>query len=683
VTLDMLFKLGERSIQTAYIEMVNGSGLTPIHIEWRDYHGGTNEEIYFRDTVLVTLIPVELIPNFDRNETIDLTGTKDRGKVTEDKPYPLWINDDNDSGDLGGDDVPGGGSNATNNVVDGSRDLVDFAPLFLDIKTMLDVLPPDTCTYKLKQEDGAVNFVYTDLTPDHVKDYLTINTENQTETYGPSFNQKPNVATTTQITSAGVTLNTTFLNKIKNDGKGVILVEGRSASTNPLIVEVYKGTDKLGEFSFPMKITTVDKMFRHKNLRPDNAGWATAIGEPENFPDTNTVNKYFLFLHGYNVSSTSAKGWHAETFKRLYWSGSKARFVGVTWFGNQGQTLGVTPNYHINVINAQDAAATLATTINGLGGQVYAAGHSLGNMVISTAISDYSANISDYYMLNAAVATESYDGSIQTTDMWHNQWSNHILEFAGSDRGPYDDRLLASNWYQRFASSDHRSKLTWRNRLNNTGGTRYFNFYSATENVLANHTTTTPSVGGVLWSEIVTYFFSDNASSELGRFAWAYQEKLKGLSPLKIIGSSYGGWEFNRIDWGVPKEIAPTQNRERYPSETGPVLADVGELKTKPFFYRGVSEADEVFGSGGSAYAQTNRNRLLAEMVPTLSNAAGANEIPNMGAENNFNMPSVFKNGWPDGRDNGDWLHSDLKTVAYPFIYPLYDKIVELGVLDQ
>jgi hypothetical protein len=60
VTLDMLFKLGERSIQTAYIEMVNGSGLTPIHIEWSGYHGGTYEEIYFRDTVLVSLIPFEV-----------------------------------------------------------------------------------------------------------------------------------------------------------------------------------------------------------------------------------------------------------------------------------------------------------------------------------------------------------------------------------------------------------------------------------------------------------------------------------------------------------------------------------------------------------------------------------------------------------------------------------------------
>jgi pimeloyl-ACP methyl ester carboxylesterase len=689
VTLDMLFMFGERSIRTAYIEMVNGNGLTPIHIEWSSYPWVTYQTIYFRDTVLVTLIPVEVIPNFDRNETIDLTGTKDRGKVTEDKPYPLWINDDNDSGDLGGDDVPGGGSNATNNVVDGSRDLVDFAPLFLDIKTMLDVLPPDTCTYKLKQEDGAVNFVYTDLTPDHVKDYLTINTENQTETYGPSFNQKPNVATTTQITSAGVTLNTTFLNKIKNDGKGVILVEGRSASTNPLIVEVYKGTDKLGEFSFPMKITTVDKMFRHKNLRPDNEGWGTAMGEPENFPDTNTVNKYFLFLHGYNVSSTSAKGWHAETFKRLYWAGSRARFVGVTWFGNQGQTLGVTPNYHVNVINAQLAAAGLASTVNGLSGEVHAAGHSLGNMVVSTAISDYGANISDYYMLNAAVATESYDGSVQTTSMWHNEWADN----PGDDptHAAYDTRLLCSNWHDRFDASDHRGKLTWRDRLSNTGSTHYYNFYSSSENVLGNHTGNAPAVGEVLFTEIVTGLgaaMSGQSSDTQGEFAWAYQEKLKGLSSRKILGSSYGGWAFNWVDWGIPLNPQETIFRERYPGETGTILSDVTQLKTKPFFFKGINEADQVFTTNGSAYAQTNRNKLLAEMVPALSNSAGANNVQKFtndaGETRNFNMPGLYKNGWPSSRSQEQrWLHSDLKTIGYPYIYPMYDEIVELGELDK
>lgn len=147
---------------------------------------------------------------------------------------------------------------------------------------------------------------------------------------------------------------------------------------------------------------------------------------------------------------------------------------------------------------------------------------------------------------------------------------------------------------------------------------------------------------------------------------------------------SYGGWAFNWVDWGIPLNSQETIFRERYPGETSSILEDVTQLKTKPFFFKGVNEADAVFGSGGSAYAQTNRNKLLAEMVPALSNPAGANAVNGIRANNNFNMPSLYKNGWPSSRAQEQrWLHSDLKTIAYPYIYPMYDGIVELGELDQ
>jgi hypothetical protein len=98
--------------------------------------------------------PVEIIPNFDRNETIDLTGLKDRSKVTEDKPFRWWINDDSDDGDIasGDSDVPGAVTglfefdhrtpNHDDEVINGRCDLVDFFPLFLDIKQLMEVLPP-------------------------------------------------------------------------------------------------------------------------------------------------------------------------------------------------------------------------------------------------------------------------------------------------------------------------------------------------------------------------------------------------------------------------------------------------------------------------------------------------------------------------------------------------------------
>ena len=58
-----------------------------------------------------------------------------------------------------------------------------------------------------------------------------------------------------------------------------------------------------------------------------------------NEPDTNDKN--FVFLHGYNVNPDQARGAFADMFKRLYWSGSHAKFYGVTWNGYESQARGI------------------------------------------------------------------------------------------------------------------------------------------------------------------------------------------------------------------------------------------------------------------------------------------------------------------------------------------------------
>ena len=123
-------------------------------------------------------------------------------------------------------------------------------------------------------------------------------------------------------------------------------------------------------------------------------GADTQHSEPENYPDSLCNNKSFVFVHGYNVNPEAARGWNSEMFKRLYQTGSKAKFVGTTWNGAETQIPGieVTVNFHKNVDHAfQTAKGTsqspgLATYINSLGGDVILAAHSLGNMVVSSAM---------------------------------------------------------------------------------------------------------------------------------------------------------------------------------------------------------------------------------------------------------------------------------------------------------
>ncbi|MFO7534753.1 MAG: hypothetical protein R6X19_03565 [Kiritimatiellia bacterium] len=97
----------------------------------------------------------------------------------------------------------------------------------------------------------------------------------------------------------------------------------------------------------------------------------------------------------------------------------------------------------------------------------------------------------------------------------------------------------------------------------------------------------------------------------------------------------------------------------------------------------------------GSQFATANRSLLLAETIPALSFATGANPV--QGIEDlggmNINMQSQvvdggFQNGWPAGRMSGwsgnRWLHGDYRAVAYIYVCELFEDIVKSkGHFDQ
>ena len=107
--------------------------------------------------------------------------------------------------------------------------------------------------------------------------------------------------------------------------------------------------------------------------------------------------------------------------------------------------------------------------------------HSLGNMVTLSALSDHEAPMSKYFMLDAAVATETIDPAIgANTNMVRPDWQN------------YGNYSWASDWYELFATNDARSTLTWNGRLKNYGNTQLYNFYSSGEQVLRTYISTPP-----------------------------------------------------------------------------------------------------------------------------------------------------------------------------------------------
>jgi hypothetical protein len=675
------------------------------------------------------LVPARLGVDFDRDGVVDTSrdpANPDLELVRRQMPWYFWLNDDDDSGETGGSDVPGGGLNGLDNVVNGVRDLVDFFPVHLDIAGLLQVFPPDDPAfgYRLAQADGAASFLPTDLTTGTAGDYQR-NAE-----IARALGDKSVV----QITTAGTTLAPALLGRIPTEGKGIILVEAGKPTSKPLRLEVWQGATRMAGVELPLSFSGVDNMFRHVNLTgavgiaPESA----ARGGAPNWPDELNNNKALIFVHGYNVNQHQAHGWQAEFFKRVWWSGSRTQFWGVTWYGWESQVpvAHFTPNYHANVVNAFGTAPEFKNFIEGLRAhqnfaEVSVAAHSLGNMVVSSAIFDYAAPVDRYFLIDAAVAGEAYDANEAQPDspaafMPHSEWNREL------GPTPYPARLWPTNWYKLFQAipGDTRAKLTWRDRFTVRPNTACYDFHSSGEEVLgfdlAN--TKTPSLGGVLAAELGTFLHATLPGREgqpNGYKGWVYQEQLKGRTVTgKVLGSNYGGWGFNFLHFKkrvggfgkgpvmLPEPLMPDEAQAMESVFTDQVLREV------PFFRPGANRTKvstwlpnasggrtftterlgALYGPDGSTFASRHRDTLLARMIPSMSPAAGREAVESFTSDpadpRNFDMSSPVIRGevelWPAERGNRKlWRHSDLREVAFPYVRGLYDKLVALGRLDQ
>jgi len=489
------------------------------------------------------------------------------------------------------------------------------------------------------------------------------------------------------VMPTGVALPSYFIGNIATNNGGILLVEAATNTTQSLVLTIYHGTNQIAQTSLYLSISDVEQMFRYKNLllntnlsaEADRLTDASVPNEPD------TMDKNFVFLHGYNVLPNEARGVAADMFKRMYWSGSHAKFYAVTWEG--ADTKGgwpfydlFTPNYHTNVYNAFLTAPLLANFIATLtNGPAVAAAHSLGNMVVLSAISDWNAPINQFLMIDAAVPIEAVDPSGGTNVMIYSTWRS------------YTNRLYASDWWQVWPASDARSTLAWSNRVGNLQNVGVYNFYSSGEEVLREYDSDPPS--SVLGAIVTHLLNAWPGGLPFGTYAWVWQEKGKGSSSQDwFIGSSHGGWKFNT---NAPYAYVTNGVVTQIPNSQASLIPN-SQLQTNAFFDMSVDTTMFTASSSGSIYAQTNRNRILSDAIPALSLPVGANPVPAFSppkspVQRNFDMQSSYENGWPLGRGPaswpigttapGEWHHSDFHQVAYTFTYQLFNQMVTVGNL--
>lgn len=179
---------------------------------------------------LLKPLRTELAVDANHDSSIRLSVEDESDRTAADKPYHFWINSDHDNGSTASD--------AVNGKVDGLNDLKDFFPVFVDLRQILTAYAGSSglkCT--LKNAAGAVNVVFSSLERASANAFkqgiLNIG-------FGPTLMQSSDSADSVQVTAEGIELPAAFLNRIRSGSGGIILVEGRQPTKEPLVLTVEK-----------------------------------------------------------------------------------------------------------------------------------------------------------------------------------------------------------------------------------------------------------------------------------------------------------------------------------------------------------------------------------------------------------------------------------------------------------
>ena len=297
------------------------------------------------------------------------------------------------------------------------------------------------------------------------------------------------------------------------------------------------------------------------------------------------------------------------------------------------------------------------------------------HMVVSSAIQDHGMGVDKYFMLNAAVPSEAYDGSLATSDgqhpMVHGDWKN------------YNAVTWSANWHALFpGQGDDRGSLTWRGRFAGVSAVAH-NFYSSGDEVFEIFDGRMPVPADGYRPG------SPNNSQSAGRYSWQKQEMFKGrdasddLVTPWFTTSDQAGWAFRgeRVITDLPGGGSVSQWNRTYSSMQANALTP-NQIRACCVFYPNPQTLTNAVISA------TSRISLLAYAIPALSQAAGTRPLPLDDNSQNVDMNSIGANGWwrtrpPEEADPLDkrWLHSDMMVAPFLHVHPLYRLMINAGGL--
>ena len=383
----------------------------------------------------VTLVPVELAVDYNRDGNIDLTGGSDQ--TSESNLYRFWLNDDQDTDTSGnGDVVPVTQSDLTPGNIVSKRDLEDWARLWISFKGSYNIIKG------IVSNGGSVGLQFeplssgTDPTPS-IKICEAVESSGSTGyvtddgiagqqiggQYGDVITSKDG-ASINVIGSSPFKLPTNFLDDVDDNTPKHLIFEGESEGKGKLTLVFFDSSgNKIGEGgAVYMDIKNVKKMYQHKTLGGQEA-WPSGMDFSQDPAETSQA---IVFVHGWRMSPADTVSYSETMFKRLWWRGFKGRFVAIRWdtyydstdFGwvpYAGQAIDAyLAKYNDSEHNAWLTGQSLANYVNSsaipLGYSRNLVAHSMGNVVVGDALQQ-GMKINNYALLNAAIPAACYDTS--------------------------------------------------------------------------------------------------------------------------------------------------------------------------------------------------------------------------------------------------------------------------------
>lgn len=638
----------------------------------------------------IFVLPAGLEADLDRDGMIVAGERPSSGRTLR-----HWVNDDDDSGDWQEKaDLPGLAGQRADHAqpgIDGTRDLVDFIPVNLAIGEVVWRLPPSAgYRYLLCNDDQAIQVVPTGLTKATVG---AVHRNDSLAVFGPALDGPCASAEVLRPEADGsIELPAGFLDHMVLKKHGIVLLEASRPTSRPLRLEIRQDDQAVVRLELPLTIVPVEEMYRHVDLTrmartyygapvtPKTRPRRPLITEPPGLPDAETGASWVVMLHGYNVSAQAARGWHAETFKRLRALGSNARFVGVTWGGDTGL------DYHEAVFQAFQAGDGLPRALGFVDeARTTLVAHSLGNVVACQGV-QAGFTPAHYFLLNAALPLEAIAGEAVA--------QSHAADMTEASWRAYPRRLFAAEWGKLHPPDSPRRGYAWPNCFSRIRQLRdTVNCFSAGEDVTnCPAAMTSASVLATLW-----------AGRAVDYGVWKTQELLKGVGWTRSLGAvamerSQGGWGFSTAWRGRLIPSGPDRTLgaryERLSPEVAARITDA-QLLTHPFFrpfeHRWL-HMPIISASSPLIESPRVRYDLLARGLPALSPAAGATPIPAIGGASAVTNYDLEIQGRPVGGDwpaeghrspltQERWLHSDFKNVALPCVYPLFINMINRGGL--